>query len=92
MSNTTHTGRTTRHTIVFCKECKKTFELGDGPTPCPHCGTVRTRSSQPNYLELQARIYGTDAVPKFNLGLGCHTTGKSDYARKADQRKLFPSG
>lgn len=60
-------------------------------TPCPGCGTLLELRYSPNYLELQAKLYGTTAVPKYNEGLGAWTTGKSDRREKARQRKLIPA-
>lgn len=86
---TTHSGTTVRHITAFCKTCKQTFDATSGD-PCPGCGD-RFTMHQPNYLELHAKLYGTDACPRYNEGLGAWTRGKSDRSRIAREKKLVPA-
>lgn len=88
MTTTSSDIDTTRRVYVYCKTCKKSFEATNG-RPCKGCGERFTRH-QPNYLELHARLYGTDAVPKFNQGLGEWTRGKRHRQEVARRKKLIP--
>ena len=75
------------------KDCGLLIEdTRDSPLVCGACGTGRERPTPPNYLELQARVYGTTGVPKWNLGLGAWTRGKRDYERTAEHKQLVPAG
>lgn len=73
-----------------CKKCSLKWwqDVKEAPS-CPDCGFPYDRPS-PNYLELGARIYGTEAVPKWNWGLGAWTTGKTDYRRRYESKQLVP--
>jgi hypothetical protein len=86
---TSHSGTTTRRFFVYCKTCKKSYEATNGQ-PCDGCG-IRFTVEQPNYLQLQAKLYGTDAVPKWSTELGAWTKGKSHRREVARRKKLIPA-
>lgn len=91
MTTTTHSGTATRRFYKYCGTCKTVVDLTDGPSVCPGCESPQSLAPTPGNLELQARLYGTTAVPKWNEGLGAWTAGKSDRRAIARSKKLIPA-
>lgn len=88
---TTDTRDTVRRIWMACKSCKRVFEIGAGPTPCPDCGSPYYPTwTEPSNLALQEKLYGTTNNPVFNEGLGTYTTGKTSRRVEAARRNLIP--
>lgn len=64
--------------------CKNCVFVTSGTT-CPQCNETVYRSGE-DFFILQNRIYGCEAIPKYDEGLGVFTRGKTDTLRQAAEQ------